>query len=257
MRLIKNFFTKNLCYQYNQKIKPKGVLVHSTGCNNPNLRRYVQPDIQGIGVNQYCNDWNREKPDGVKKCCHAFIGKLADGKIATVQTLPWNINGWHCGGNANLTHIGFEICESVLTDADYFNKVYKEAVELTAYLCFLYTLNPLEDGVVICHSEAAKRGLASNHGDVMHWFPKHGKTMDDFREDVAKAMGLVKQPFQSYLVKVNANVLNVRQGAGTSFKRVMTIKKGEVYTIVEEKDGWGKLKSGAGWIKLSYTTKVK
>ena len=43
--------------------------------------------------------------------------------------------------------------------------------------------------MVICHSEGYKRGIASNHADVMHWFPKHGKSMDTFRSDVKAAMG--------------------------------------------------------------------
>ena len=32
--------------------------------------------------------------------------------------------------------------------------------------------------------------------------------------------------------------------------------KKKKYTIVEEKNGWGKLKSGAGWISLAYTKRV-
>lgn len=58
-----------------------------------------------------------------------------------------------------------------------------------------------------------------------------------------------------YKVKITADVLNVRAGAGTSFKVTTTVKKNQVYTIVEEKNGWGKLKSGAGWISLKYTVK--
>jgi len=50
--------------------------------------------------------------------------------------------------------------------------------------------------------------------------------------------------------------LNYRAGAGVQYKINGQIKKNEVYTIVEEKDGWGKLKSGAGWINLKYTTKI-
>ena len=85
-------------------------------------------------------------------------------------------------------YIGFEICEDGLTDPAYFRKVYREAVELTAYLCKLYKLDPKKDGVIICHSEGHKRGIASNHEDVMHWFPKHGKSMDAFRADVVMEM---------------------------------------------------------------------
>ena len=112
--------------------------------------------------------------------------------MGVVQTLPWNWRGWHCGkgskGSANNTHIAFEICEDGLQDASYFNAVYQTAVELTADLCKQYGLDPQADGVVICHSEGHTRGIASNHGDVMHWFPIHGKNMDTFRADVARMM---------------------------------------------------------------------
>ena len=199
MRLIKCMLTANDCYKAGRTITPKGVMVHSTGANNPLVARYVQP-VEGqkdeaqlkaeIGGNRNANDWNNP---GLDVCTHAFIGKLADGSVGTVQTLPWNHRGWHAGtgtsgGSANNTHIAFEICEDDLTDEGYFRKVYQEAVELTAMLCKTYNLNPLADGVVICHSEGYQRGVASNHADVMHWFPKFGKSMDTFRADVSKAM---------------------------------------------------------------------
>lgn len=199
MRLIKCMLTANDCYKAGRTITPKGVMVHSTGANNPLVARYVQP-VEGqkdeaqlkaeIGGNRNANDWNNP---GLDVCTHAFVGKLADGGVGTVQTLPWNHRGWHAGtgtsgGSANNTHIAFEICEDGLTDPNYFGKVYQEAVELTAMLCKTYNLNPLADGVVICHSEGYQRGVASNHADVMHWFPKFGKSMDTFRSDVSKAM---------------------------------------------------------------------
>lgn len=185
MNLIRNYLTKNDCYKAGKPLNIKGIMVHSTGANNPNLSRYVQPDKDGIGVNTNGNDWNR--PD-VAVCVHAFIGKLEDGSIATVQTLPWNMRAWHAGsgrwGSANNSYISFEICEDDLTDTDYFKSVYTEAVELCAYLCRLYRLHPLKEDVILCHSEGFSVGIASNHADVMHWFPLHNKTMDDFRTDV-------------------------------------------------------------------------
>lgn len=60
----------------------------------------------------------------------------------------------------------------------------------------------------------------------------------------------------SYLVKITASALNVRAGAGTGHKITTVVHKGEVYTIVAEENGWGKLKSGAGWISLQYAKKV-
>jgi len=197
MRIYQLFLTSNNCYKANRRIKPGNIMVHSTGANNPNLCRYVGPDDGRLGRNQHNNHWNQPTPDGAQKCVHAFIGKLADGSIATYQTLPWDMRGWHSGsgknGSANDTHISFEICEDGLADPAYFAAAYKEAVELCADLCNVYGIRP-ERPHLICHSEGAALGIASAHGDVMHWFPKHGKSMDTFRADVAKQMNAGGQP---------------------------------------------------------------
>lgn len=70
----------------------------------------------------------------------------------------------------------------------------------------------------------------------------------------------VKDEFKPYLVKITASVLNVRAGAGVSYRVNTTVKKGGVYTIVGEKMNgstkWGKLKSGAGWVSLKYCKKL-
>lgn len=188
------YLSKNECMTRGTTMAPKGVMVHSTGANNPYIRRYVQPDNGKLGKNKYNNDWNRP---GVYKCVHAFIGKLADGTVDICQTMPWNQRGWHAGNgtsgkSANDGYISFEICEDGLTDCEYFNKVYAKAVELTAYLCNLYGWDPEDDGRVICHSEGYRRGIASQHGDVEHWFPKFGKSMNDFRKDVKDYMSAPK-----------------------------------------------------------------
>ena len=66
---------------------------------------------------------------------------------------------------------------------------------------------------------------------------------------------------EGYLVKITANNLNIRAGAGTNYKYTGSITDQGVYTIVAEADGqgaakWGKLKSGAGWISLDYAKKI-
>lgn len=66
----------------------------------------------------------------------------------------------------------------------------------------------------------------------------------------------------SYLVQVTADSLNIRKGAGTNYAISGVIKNKGIYTIVEESSGagstkgWGKLKSGAGWISLDFVKKV-
>ena len=97
MKINKLFLTNNDCYKAGKRIVVKGIMVHSTGANNPWLKRYL-PDDGKIGKNQYGNHWNTARPGGIQVCVHGFIGKLADGSVATYQTLPWNHRGWHAGG---------------------------------------------------------------------------------------------------------------------------------------------------------------
>ncbi len=236
MNLKTLFLTQNNCYKAGKTIVPKGIMVHSTGANNPWLKRYVGPDDGLLGQNIYNNHWNTPKPGGRQVCVHAFIGKLADGSIATYQTLPWNHRGWHAGsgssGSANDTHIGFEICEDDLTDASYFNKVYTEAVELCAYLCKKFNLDPLADGVLICHSEGHRRGIASNHSDVMHWFPRHGKDMDMFRAAVKAEMAKTDTPAQTghpIIGKPTATVGQAKEWAKNSGATSLFISLADIF----------------------------
>lgn len=69
----------------------------------------------------------------------------------------------------------------------------------------------------------------------------------------SKAIGV--DTFEPYLVRIDTDTLNVRSGAGTDHRIVTTVKRNTIYTIVDESNGWGKLKSGAGWICLKYTAK--
>ena len=292
--------TNNTCYKGTSKMDVKGVLWHSTGANNPWLKRYVQPSddasdkenlLEILGVNTYKNDWNHTTRKVGMNC---FIGKLKDGTVATVQTMPWNYRPWGCSsgknGSCNSGWIQFEIAEDSLTDKDYFDKVYNEACQITAYLCDMHNLNPygtvsvnnIKVPVILCHADSYKLGMGNNHADVLHWFKKHNKTMDDVRNDVAALMNASKDnntssstnsvtPSNStsnsvfssvpYKVKVFANTLNIRKGAGTNYEVCGVIKDKGTYTIIEEINGegttkWGRLKSGAGFISLDYCKKV-
>ena len=66
--------------------------------------------------------------------------------------------------------------------------------------------------------------------------------------------------FKPYAIRTTCDVLNIRSGAGTGYSVVGVIREAEGrkkdYTIVEVRDGWGRLKSGAGWISLPYTEKT-
>lgn len=260
MNYVNSILTKNPCYRAGRRITPKGLMLHSVGCPQPNAT---------VFISQFNNaSYNRA-------CVHAFID-ATDGTI--YQTLPYDYRGWHAGGAANNTHIGVEMCEpdcikytsgskftvSDLAKAQEMVKTtYNSAVALFADLCKQYNLNPLTD--IVSHSEGFKKGIATNHGDPEHlWRGVNlNYTMDTFRNDVQQKMGgkatTSKSSSKSFKVRVSITNLNVRKDAGLSFPRVGLCPKG-YYTIVETKtnDGyeWGKLKSGLGWIALKYTQRV-
>ena len=62
--------------------------------------------------------------------------------------------------------------------------------------------------------------------------------------------------FKPYLVKVVLATINVKAEPDKNSKTTTIIHKNGVYTIIEEKNGFGLLKSGAGWIDLGGTKKV-
>jgi hypothetical protein len=287
MKIVESILTKNPCYTAGKKITVKGLMLHSVGCAQPKASAFV-------------SSWNKESYD--KACVHAFI----DGETGDVyQTLPWNHRGWHCGsgvnGSANSTHIGVEMCEpacikytsgSSFTCSDketakaVAKRTYEAAVELFAFLCEKYGLDPTADGVVISHSEGYSRGVASNHGDPVHLWKGLGLsyTMDGFRKDVKAAMeggsaasgsasvaatgseGTAASGMTNadcpFVVKVSISDLNIRKGAGTNTAKTGKYTGVGSFTIVAVKSGkgsdkgWGKLKSGAGWISLDYCVRV-
>lgn len=188
MEIVQSIMKNNPCYKAGKKIAVKGLMLHSVGCPQPSAETFIR---------------NWDKPEQERACVHAFI----DGNTGKVyQTLPWDHRAWHAGGSANNTHIGVEMCEPscikytggatfTCTDQtvamEVIKRTYDAAVELFAFLCREYHLDPLADGVIISHKEGHDRGIASGHGDPNHLWNgvQSGYTMDGFRKDVKAAMG--------------------------------------------------------------------
>jgi len=185
MKIIKSYLTKNNCYKAGRKITPKGIVIHSVGCEQPSAVVFTQ-------------SWNTPKPNGRQVCVHAFV----DGKnIGNVyQTLPWDHRAWGCGsgskGSYNNSHIHIELCEPKSGGyvggklvkykpdnfKDYFNDIYSTTVDLVVELLNKYPSIKIDD--IVSHSEAHKAGYASNHADVEHWWRYHNVDMNKFRSDV-------------------------------------------------------------------------
>lgn len=256
MKIIQNFVKRNPCYRAGKKIKIKGLMLHSVGCPQPKASVFIK-------------SWNQE--DYGRACVHAFI----DGNDGVVyQTLPWDHRGWHCGGAGNDGYIGIELCEPACISytgggafvcskeaeaQEVVRRTYESAVELFAYLCRQYGLNPLKEGVILSHKEGYRKGIASNHGDPEHLWNGlcMGYSMNGFRKAVNSAMGKLGGEKEEYLVRVRVPDLNIRKGPGTNYPKTGQYTGVGTFTIVEEAKGqgasrWGRLKSGAGWISLDY-----
>ena len=192
MEIIQCYQTKNPCYRKGTPMKPVGIVVHSTGANNPHLCRYVDCP-ERLGVNRYGNHWNR--PEAATLVPGA-IGLDKEGIVTVVNTLPYTMAAWGVGkgsrGSYNYDptgHIQFEMCEDDLTDPSYFDQVMGTAVAYCAQLCREYGLAAES---IVSHKEAHAQGYASNHGDPENWMGRFGMTMEDFRARVrAKLKGEV------------------------------------------------------------------
>lgn len=241
MEIIKAYQTKNPAYTGNRAIKPVGILVHSTGANNPNCKRYVDAEAQ-LGRNQYGNHWNTAS---ATKCVHAFIGYDKDKRVVVANTLPYDRACWGCGSGKNgsynrnpVAHIQFEICESSATDSTYYWQAIAVAEEYCAHLCKQYGWGADK---ITSHVEAHKAGYASNHGDPVSWMKNFGDNMDKFRARVAARLKgdapVVVQPtgkepakeetlVKEYEVQYGDNLWNIAKwllGDGNRYNEIMEL----------------------------------
>lgn len=242
MEIVEKIMTNSPCYRANQKITPKGLVLHSVGINQPSAEVFIR-------LYSTRNDVSM----------HGFI----DANTGVIyETLPQDINGWHVGGSANKTHLGFEMCEPAeikYTKGDKFTvtniikaqesakRTYDAAVEYFAFLCKKYGFDPLKKGVIISHNEARLSGVGSAHTDPEHLWNGLNLpyTMDGFRLDVKQKMTAEEEPEENdgniYLVQVGA--FKSKQNAENYAKLVTSKGFNAVVTVKGDYDGDGKITS--------------
>ena len=144
-------------------------------------------------------------------------------------------------------------------------KSYESLVALCADVCTRYGINPHYDGTkngtITMHKMFAKTSCPGPYLSKLitsGQFEKDIKAKMKPSSAVEKPVSTPSIPKVPFSVKVEVTNLNIRTGAGTKYKTTgKTTGKG-TFTIVEVKSaegsklGWGKLKSGAGWISLDY-----
>ena len=196
-------------------------------------------------------------------------GAIVTGRKLS-NTTAIGIKGW------NSNKICIEIYGNFDKGKDVMTKEQKEAV-ITVYgeLCKKFKITP-SISTIRCHawftaggtylgdynkSKSAKTCPGTN-------FMGFGNSKEAIRDNFipliknyisGKTTTTVKDPVACgvYRIKSPDGVLNIRKGPGASYDKVGQVKNGEAYTITKINGSWGYLKSGAGWINLSYTEKVK
>lgn len=206
------------------------------------------------------NTWGSKDDKGKYIAQHFNV--FPDGQITSGRSLnsnPIGITGWNTGA------ICIEIYGNFDKGKDQMNEAQKQAViALVAELCDRFDITPNEN-TIRYHAWFTRKGSYLGGyvpGKSTKTCPGTaffgGNTMSAFKANFLPAIKQYSQPNKiNAYVKVTANVLNVRKGPGTNYAITTTVKKNQVYTIVETQGNWGKLKSGAGWINLGYTEKIK
>lgn len=226
LKIVQVFQTKNPSYIRNRAITPVGIFVHSTGANNPTLRRYVDA-VDVVGKNEYGNHWNKRT---ATKSVHAWIGYDKDEDIIVAQTLPYDRACWGAGsgtkGSYNYNphaYIQFEICQGSNDDADYYWKAIAVAEQYCAHLCREFGWTAAQ---ITSHYEAHTLGFASNHGDPRSWMQHFDDSMDKFRSRVQALLdGVEAPPLQVEGIPVESPA--VAEKANTGVKTVNV----ELYTL--------------------------
>ena len=233
-KVIVDIVPKGHCIP-NVKITPTSITIHNTG----NIGATAK------GNHNYMKNINKS---GARTASWHFT--VDDKEIYQAQST--NYKCYHAGTSAgNNTSIGIEIC--MFNDKERQRKAYQNAIELVKVLM---AYHKFDISKVKRHKD-----WSGKHCPAWLIEGKFGFTWDWFKSEIVKKPNISDSNALPYVVKViyeGADGLNVRSEANASSKVNAIIYFGEAYTIVEEKNGWGKLKSGIGWISLNskYVKKV-
>ena len=219
----------------NIKIQPTSITVHMTG--NPNTSAQAN--------HNYMKNINKSG-----KTIASWHFTVDDAKI--IQAQSTNYKTFHAGNaKGNSSSIGIEIC--MFDDVERQLKAYKNAIALIKVLMEFHNFKQEQ---VVRHYDWSRK-----HCPAWLIEGKFGYTWEWFKQEIVKkpeSLGAKEVQYKVKIIYKGTEGLNVRQQPDIQGRIMCVVKYGEVYTIVAEKDGWGKLKSGVGWISLNgqYVQKI-
>ena len=167
MEFIQKFIRQN---RPKTPLTPQGVVIHETG------------NTKGADAEAHFKYWDGNSV--AKSSAHVV---LDNKKI--IQLIPYTERAWHAGKTANGKYIGIEICRLVPFDKAEFDAEWEAAVGLTAAI-FRDVLGVfhIDEDNLLSHREVSDRWKETDHTDPDGYFAQGGKSMDDFRREVAERL---------------------------------------------------------------------
>ena len=199
--------------------------------------------------------------------CNYMIG--ADGRIGLI--VEEKNRSWCTSSNSNDQRAVTIECACDKTHPYAVNdKVYTSLINLVADICKRNGIKKL-----LWEGDKSLIGNVARQNMTVHrWFKNKacpGEYLYTRHGDIANQVNIKlgthtvstvvpsTEPFYIKVANVDKNdVLNIREEPNAKAKITgkLAYNDPNTYTIVEVKNGWGKLKSGLGWVNLSYTKTV-
>lgn len=192
--------------------------------------------------------------------CNYAIG--CDGSIG--MGVEEKDRSW-CTSNRSNDHraITIEVASDTKHPYAVTNKAYKALIKLLVDICKRNNIKELKwkadkslIGQVDKQNMTVHRWFANKDCPGDYLYSRHGQIAKEVNDS------LTGKNVSAYKVRVDINNLNIRKGPGTNYAKTGEFTGKGIFTITQvssgkgSNKGWGKLKSGVGWISLDFATKI-
>ena len=270
-------------YLAKQKVTRKITRLQVHHMDLPNYSTWEKTDKKvfdepHFGRTESLNSYGKSKwgySDGHGKYIAQHFNVFPDGKITTgrhLNSTPIGIRGWNTNAICIEIYGDFDKGKDVMTAAQK-----KAVIALYGELCKRFKIKPSTStirphcwftarGTYLGKYDSSRSAKTCPGTNFMGYgcsttgfakFIKEVKAYIDGEESKEVVKEEPKEEKSEGIYRVRTDELNVRKGPGVNFEKTNEVHKGDAFTIVEINGNWGKLKSGIGWINLSYTEKVK
>lgn len=270
-------------YLAKQKVTRKITRLQVHHMDLPNYSTWEKTDKKvfdepHFGRTESLNSYGKSKwgySDGHGKYIAQHFNVFPDGKITTgrhLNSTPIGIKGWNTNAICIEIYGDFDKGKDVMTAAQK-----KAVIALYGELCKRFKIKPSTStirphcwftagGTYLGKYDSSRSAKTCPGTNFMGYgcsttgfakFIKEVKAYVDGEESKEVVKEKPKDEKSEGIYRVRTDELNVRKGPGVNFEKTNEVHKGDAFTIVEINGNWGKLKSGIGWINLSYTEKVK